>query len=303
MAWQAASIANLHEFATASSSYIADNTDYFCSYNWQVGVTTPSTYPDLTAPPSDAIAAAAAQAVDILRRRAARPDMPVIPSWMPMSFYPHLPLADYLGAALPLRFSVSPGDKNRVLWYNDIAGFDQGVYNPISPDPSDPVNHRWPYSSSYRIPLAFFTPDAVTATTGTIVPGGSTAFFMATGTFNVGTRRLTEVGFPSHKVYVFDSAQWEGAKYPVYFAYSFARIPMLMVDGSAHVRVTNQANTGFQANNPRALFPTTLPYSAQPFEPPALQGSSSLTMYYLWTRGGIQGRDFEGPELDTSNWF
>jgi hypothetical protein len=89
----------------------------------------------------------------------------------------------------------------------------------------------------------------------------------------------------------------------VYFAYSYARIPMLMVDGSAHVRPTNHANSGFNPSNPRSPIPLVLTYTQSSYEPPILPaGGSNVTMYYYWTRGGIQGRDFEGPELDTSTW-
>ena len=303
-AWQAGSIANLHEFATATSSYAADNSNLFWSFSWQTGVPTPSQYPDLQAPPGDAFAAAAAQAVDILRAGARnRPDMPVISNWAAPIFYHMLPLADYLDAPLPLRFAVSPGDKNRLLWSNDIAGFDQGAYLPTSPDPSDPLNFRWPYSSSYRVPAAFCSPDAVTTASGTIVPAGDAGIYMTTfPTFNIGNRHITEVTFPSQKVQVFDNAQWQGAATPVFAAYSFARVPMLMVDGSARVRATGQANPGFNPNNPRSPFPTTLSYSPQPWEPPTINGQSSLTMRYFWTRAGIRGRDYEGDETDTSNW-
>ncbi len=69
MAWQAGSIANLHEFATVTASYAADNADQFWSYTWRAHVPLPSQYPDLQLPQPDALNAATAQAVDILHRR------------------------------------------------------------------------------------------------------------------------------------------------------------------------------------------------------------------------------------------
>ena len=53
LGWQTGSIANLHEFATGTASYAADNTDQFWSYSWLVGVPTPSLYPDLHVAPTD----------------------------------------------------------------------------------------------------------------------------------------------------------------------------------------------------------------------------------------------------------
>jgi hypothetical protein len=302
MAWQAGSIANLHEFATVTASYAADNTDQFWSYSWRVGVPTPSQYPDLHQPPPDAFAAASAQAVDIIRRRA-RADLPMINLWVPTVYFHHLPLADYLNTSLPMRFAVSPGDRNRVLWSEDPEGFDDGVYLPNQPY-GDPLQWRWPYASSYRVPPAFFSPDAVTNTTGTIIGAADWDHYTTAGLpFNFGGRRVSEVNFPSQKVHVFDRAQWQGAKTPVFFAYSFARVPLLLVDGSAHVRTTSQANPGFQPQNPRSPFPSSWVYSPASWDPPTLAGAPSNPIgSYYWTRGGIQGRDFEGPELPTSDW-
>lgn len=304
LAWQAGSLANLHEFAAITSSYGADNADQFWSYSWRVGVPTGSSYADLAGPPGDQSSAAAAQAVDLLRRRG-RPDMPVMSTWLPLALYFHLPLADYLGVDPLLRFAVSPGDANRLHWSNDIPGFENGDYLPLQPDPTDPTSKRWPYSSSYKLPLAFGSPDAVTTRSGAIVPGGSTQFFMTIGSppWNLGGRRVSEVNYPSQKVFVFDSAQWQGVKIPVFAAYSFARVPMSFVDGSARVRIKGQANPGFQPNNPRAPFSMQLPYTPASWDPPILGGvSSSVTMGFFWTRAGILGRDYDGEEFNTSNW-
>jgi type II secretory pathway pseudopilin PulG len=303
MAWQAGSIANLHEFATVTASYAADNTDQFWSYSWRVGVPTPSQYPDLQYPPSDPFAAATDQAVDIIRRRG-RSDMPWMQSWTPIPSLHYLPLADYLDTRLPMRFVVSPGDRYRLLWSNDIPGFDAGVYLPYQPDPSSGDRQHWPYTSSYRVPHAFFSPDAATSTTGTFVGALDWSHYNTAGTpFNLGGRRVSEVSFPSQKVHIFDNAQWQGVKQPVFFAYASARIPALLSDGSAGVKITSQANPGFRPDNPRSIFPTALQYSPSLWDPQVLFNNSAPYGMYFWTRGGIQGRDFEGPELDTSTWF
>ncbi len=274
LGWQAGSIANLHEYASVTANYQADYSDQFWSYSWRCGVPTPSQYPDLQPAPSDAFAAMVDQATDILRRRV-RPDIPAAFNWAPSALMHNLPLADYLDTRLPMRFVVSPGDRNLLNWSNDIDGFMQGVYLPNQPDPSQSENWRYAYSSSYRVPQAFFSPDALSATTGTIAQSQDTGHYQVLGpTFNPGGRLLSQVNFPSQKVFVFDSAQWQGAKQPVYFGYSFARVPMLLVDGSACVRVTSQANPGFQPSNPRSIFPSTFVFAPVPWGPPAITGAS-----------------------------
>ncbi|MCH9058952.1 MAG: hypothetical protein IIB55_10025 [Planctomycetes bacterium] len=47
--------------------------------------------------------------------------------------------------------------------------------------------------------------------------------------------------------------------------------------------------------------PTLYDYVPRDWEPPTIDGSfrERVTGYYRWTRGGIKGRDFDGPEIDT----
>src|SRR4051812_44969057 len=98
--WQAGSIANLHEFAAVTASYQADYVDQFWSYSWRRGVEPPTQYADLRYPPTDAMAAASAQAVDAIRRRG-MPAMPAMDGWLPTIFYHYLPLTDYLDTSVP----------------------------------------------------------------------------------------------------------------------------------------------------------------------------------------------------------
>src|SRR3954462_7346816 len=65
-AWQAGSIANLHEFAAVSSSYQADYADQFWSYSWPGNTVHQTQYPDLRNPGGQP-ETTAAQATDIMR--------------------------------------------------------------------------------------------------------------------------------------------------------------------------------------------------------------------------------------------
>lgn len=302
--YQSGSLANLHQFAAITSSYTADNAELFWSLSWPGNVANQSQYADLQAQQMspDPLAALSAQAIDILRRRyggTGPNQFQPIYSWVPL-LYNHLVLGDYLDSPLPLHIAVSPGDRNRLLWSGNIAGFRNNLFFPNQPDGSDPSSWRWSFSSSYTLPTVFFTPDVGTADHPTIIQGSWHSAFQiypTPGNFRFGRRTLSEVTYPSHKVHMFDSAQWYGRRTPIYWAYDYARVPALLVDGSAGVRVTGTANAGFQPSNPTSPFPTAITYQPQAWEPPADSGVASCKGRFLYTRSGLRGRDFDGPEV------
>lgn len=301
--WQAGSVANLHQFAAITASYQADYADQFWSYSWTSGVVPNTSYPDLRFPGSAQVMALE-QSIDIVRRHG-YPNMEPGAGYAPTVLLHHLPLADYLNVPSIMRFAISPGDRYRAMWTNDPARFLVQGFGRDQPELWN--GERLLFSSSYRASQAFFTPDAVTAQHGTLAGIDDWDHYQYAGPdFNHGRRRLNEVVYPSLKVHVFDSAQWQGVRRPVFFAYGFARIPMLMVDGSAHVRTSSQSNLGFRPDTPRAPFATYLPYIDHPDDPwlpPALPGTGQAQYgYYYWTRGGLHGRDFDGQEVSTANW-
>jgi hypothetical protein len=298
-ATQAESLANLKFIGTVTASYGADYQDRVWGFSWQPGGPFPTTYPDLQAHASgDAFARAGAQAIDIIRRRSDLPNMQIISSWIPHTAYSHLVLADYLDSMLPLRRFVNPADRNRVRWSGDPAAFRSNLLMP-QPDGSDPNGWRWPYSSSYELPPAFYSPNFLTTGVQTIIQAGSHNTFQitGTGTTGLGPRLLTDAVHPSQKVLLFENAQWHGARSPVYFAYPHARIAMVTVDGSGGVRATGSANRGFQPANPTSSFATSFTYSPSAWEPPVANNVTSVQGYYRWTRRGITGRDFDGQEV------
>ncbi len=298
-AMQSGSIANLHQFASITSSYHADNNGRFWSLNWSPTEFTVSQYPDLRAPYFGSQDATACHAADILRRRGGPIGalIPRISQWAVSVQYSHLVLADYLDTSALLRFAVSPGDRKLQQWSHDPAGFHAYAYPP-QPDGFDPVFLRYPFSSSYRVPPAFWSPDFVTAARGTFLPSTThNTFVYQPPAFDIGRRTLSEVRYPSHKVHMFDSAQWQGARSPIYWGYDFARVPMVFVDGSAHVRASRQSNPGFNPSTPTSLFPLVTTYAPQAWEPPVINNLTNLTGRYYWTRNGLGGRDYDGLEV------
>lgn len=289
------SMANLKQFGSGLGSYAADHADGIFSFSYRGGLATPSTYPDLRGPFPDDLSAGAAQAVDIIRRRAGRTDMPVVSAWIAQVKYSHLVLADYLAASLPLRWAVSPEDKVLLQWSQDPAGFDQNQYPP-QPAPGN-GNQRWPYSSSYEIGPAFYSPDYAVGIAGTVSQGSTHNTFMIAGGTVLGTRRTTQIANPSQKAFMWDSAQRHLGNRVIFFASNEARVPICFADGGVRVRSTATANRGFNPASPQSLSPTTMSYQPLAWEPPLPSSSSSVQGVYRWTRNGLGGRDFDGDEV------
>ncbi len=66
-------------------------------------------------------------------------------------------------------------------------------------------------------------------------------------------------------------------------------------------RVVGEANAGWDPHRERLGTPTIVRYVPAEWEPATLSGASSDRVFGMirWTRGGVQGRDFGGDEIDT----
>jgi hypothetical protein len=296
-AYQAGSFNNLHEFAAVTSSYAADTSDTFWSYTWRTGELR-SQYGDINAMMQTAtfFAPSALQAVDIARRRVT-PNIPIMSNWVPSIQCGHWVLSDYLDQPLNLWFAVSPGDRWRRTFANDPVGYQNNIYAPIQPNPAS--SFHIPYSTSYRIGPAFWSPDYTTGTQSSVVWANSQSTFQSIGNapLIIGGRRVSEVAHPSQKVFMFDYAQWS-VRRPVQWSYTHSRPPMLFVDGSAHALATQRANPGFQPNSPTSPFPSSASYQPAPWEAPNTGNpNQQLQGRYFFTRAGLRGRDSDGPEV------
>jgi hypothetical protein len=293
-AYQAGSFNNLHEFAAVTASYAADFNGTFWSYTWRTGEQR-SQYGDINAMMQGAtfFAPSALQAVDIARRRVS-PSIPITNSWVPSVQCGHWVLSDYLDQPLNLWFAVSPGDKWRRTFANDPVGYQNNVYAPIQPNPN--TSFHIPYSTSYRAGPAFWSPDYTTQTQSSVVWANSQSTFQSIGNapLIIGGRRVSEVTFPSQKVFLFDVAQWSGR--PIQWSHDHARPPQLFVDGSVRALATRRANTGFRPDSPTSPFGSVGTYTPAPWEAPGL-GNQSLFGRYYFTRSGLRGRDYDGPEV------
>ena len=295
---------NLRQLGVATGTYAADYKDRIWSSSWTrtgPGQVLPTSYPDLQTADTD-IKAAGCQAVDILRRRADREDIPNIGNsfnWIPHVLYSHLFIQDYLAQRLPERMVVCPEDRVRLKWQIDpTLNFDAGAWLPEQPNPSEP-NKRWPYSATYQVvPAAYDNSPAGQR----IAQSGFDNLYLLPAGGRLGGLRLSAVAFPAGKVHVMDEADRHSGKRWYFYAVPKARQPLAMFDGSVAVRRTDDSNPGWQPNDPANAGPTTFTYLPASWGPPTTSGGMmdpGMVGYYRWTRGALQGIDFGGQEINT----
>jgi len=298
---------NLKQLGVATGSYAADYEDRIFAFTWQ-GNETYNTDQDLSTANND-LDAAAHQAVDIIRRRADRPDIPEIQGWIPHVLYTHLVIQDYLASRLPEKLVVCPEDQNRQNWQVDpVDKFDQGFWVPLQPDPI-PTNKRWPYSSSYQVvPASYDKNQSVPGDVPRISQASPHNFYSVPGSSAVlGNTKIGDVLMPASKVHIMDSHQRHFSNITPYYGLKIARQPLLMFDGSVGVRVTADANPGWKPQDPSDPCPTKSLYKPASWEPPItgntnIGGGGNFDIFhgfYRWTRLGLRGIDFGGGEPDT----
>jgi len=273
-----ASEENLHRISRVTTSFAGDNAELYWAFSWKKGESN-SQYPDLNNAVTDN-EAHANQAVDILRRRA-DPNFPKQNNWIADVFYSTLVLADYLDQGLPSGMVVSPADGQLRGWQID---------------PKSAPNVRLPYSSSYELPTSFYDKSN---SPSRISQASNHATFYIPGDCTLGARSSAEVSYPSQKVHVYDRYQRHFGSRVGFCAYKEVRLPLLFADGAVDVRKTGDGNQGWQPNSPTNPQPTIYYYEPLGYEPPTLGGGPNELVYgYLrWTRQGIGGRDFGGPEV------
>ena len=305
--------ANMKQFGVVTGTYASDFDDIIFSFSWKGGDMLPTPFDDLRQAPND-LQAASNQAVDILRRRAGREDIPKILGWIPHVLYTHLVVQDYLASRLPEPTVICPEDRPRALWQTDPEHY-ATRFAPTPRGASLDTGKRWPFSSSYQVVPASYDKNQSEniqiaddwATTNRVTQGRSTHFQYDAGRRpNLGGNRLTDVTFMSQKVLMHDSHQRHfGIRRP-YFGLEDVRQPLLMFDGSVSVRSTLDVNEGWDPRRPDSPDPLIFRYvrsddPAHQWEPEPTHGDFDFVRgYFRWTRGGLRGIDVGGAEIRTS---
>ncbi len=290
------------QLAVAAASYASDFDDRIHTFSWLKG-SKQSTYPDLQNSNTD-LEACAHQAVDIIRRRGDRTqaDFPVINAWIPHVLYSHLPLLDYISAQIPNKLMVSTGDRNRLTWMSDPKAFDQGMFQPM---PNGGNTHRWPYSSSFQVTSAAYDLTQTTVPISLHVTQAGQHNVYQTDGSKIGPQRISSCQYPAQKVHMHDQHARHAGRVQLFFAYRNARVVVQMMDGSAGVRLTEDANKGWDPRQPTLASAIMFLYNPQGtggWEPPTQSGAPNEQMtagYYRWTRGLLKGVDFRGNEINT----
>ncbi|MEQ8317207.1 MAG: type II secretion system protein [Phycisphaerales bacterium] len=291
-------LGNLKQFGFALGTYSADYQDRIYAFTWNdEDDIRRGQQSDGGGLSGTGIAASAAQATDIIRFRANRPDFNQPGSWIPNVLYTHLVVNDYLAQKLPEKMVVSPMDRYRLQWQEDPKNlFDQNYWFPFQEPASNP-NIRWPYSSSYQVVPASY--DASQVGSRITQNPSSHRSYQIPGGAKIGEKKITSVDSPAQKVFMHDSND-RYSKQELFYAFPDAKVTMIMFDLSASVRVTDDANVGWQPNSPTQDRPTRFVFdpSGSAWEPQA-RGPSPVDGYYRWTRGGLKGVDYGGTEIDT----
>lgn len=304
------SISNLQRFGAATQSFAADHDGRLWGYTWQPGeiVTWVNVFGDeeKIQLPDNATQAAAHQATHLIRTlgdRVGAEGIAVPNGWLPTVFYSHLPLLEYLQADPLERWTVDPGDRNRVNWKDDpTSKFDEGLWLPHQPEPTHD-NKRWPYSSSYMaVPAAWDANGSNLREDAPRVSHGNTHNSYNTNGATFFPSMLADVFYPAQKVHMHDRHQWHfGARTPFYGVNTQeARLPLLAFDGSVSVRQTADANPGWSPHNIE-FHCAVFWYQPSDWEPGTMSGEPNdfSKGFYFWTRGGLKGLDFGGRPLDT----
>lgn len=273
------SFSNLQQFAAGTTTYAADWQDRVWSFT------------DTAESPTQGVAIINSQ-LD------GRPEVgPVSNIYWP--YYSHLVLLDHLGARLFAPWIVSPEDDVLQAAQQDPDGW------PFDTERPPGSSGLFPYRSSYELGAAFTAPDARQGTVSTTDQHGLPHNRWYTPDGPYGNRFLHEVAFPSQKAMVYERQQRFFGPRHMFFMYPEARVPILFADGAASTRRTAESNWGFRPNSPIFSAPTLVSYQPNElWEAPALNGQAAETIlgHYRWTHGGLKGRDFGAPEIDTHDW-
>jgi hypothetical protein len=134
---------------------------------------------------------------------------------------------------------------------------------------------------------------------GTIAQASQHSLYTFSPSEPVFERTLNEVRFPASKAHMWDSEQRDLGGNGRFFAVESARVPVLCVDGSVSTRSSAATNPGFRPNDPENPLPSTFAYRPQNFEAPTSNGEEEEQVVgrMRWTRWGLRGRDFNGPEV------
>jgi prepilin-type N-terminal cleavage/methylation domain-containing protein len=296
---------NLKQSLTAMHNYASNNNDTTSAFSWNFGKAY-SRWNDLNYGTTH-VQSHADQAVDIVRRVTASETAYYdrITGRMMDRNFGHLPLVDggYYSQTLPERVAACPDDRDTLIWQQFPGRYQEALAITGDPDPaaSPAFKKMLPFWTTYQfVPNSWSNEQSrfpLYQASG--VPGYHLLYYHSGSLTHLGPRQLSDVTYPSQKVWVFDLFARHKSKRPMWHAYPMARQPLMMFDGSVMMRITQDANKGWNPQAKNSPQPTTYQYYPAGNEPPTLSGMPAdiVTGYFRWTRGGLRGVDFGGGEV------
>jgi len=284
-----ADLDRLHWIGTATFSFAGDYDERFWTFSWGAGQGN-SSDPALNNAETD-LQAAANQAVELIRRRSPAESIQPIRGWIPHPHYSHLVLAAYMNLDLPDERFISVRDRTRMRWARDPLNWrDSGVPTP------DGTSLRWPFSSSFEMPPAFYS--YAVAGANAISQGTRHDQWVVPYHAGLGRMRGADVRFPSDKAFLYDTHGRHTGPRQLFFGYEDARVPVLTAGGNVVLNRSRDGNPGWDPQSP-VYGATFMRYSPEPWEPGTRSGESSdvVRAFYRFTAMGLAGRDFGGPEV------
>lgn len=289
----------LRQLGQGMQSYTTDNSNRLPTFSWRVG-NTPATpgSPAAGMFAGNDLDASHMQAREIIWRRAGGFDIGDQGGWIPNIYYNHLVLIDYLGWDLRTRPLFCNEDRHRFRWLAGRQQFLNGTYS--TPPYPTLLSPRWPFSSSFD-----YVPQTWSADGGaTALSQGPTHQSWSVPSLSPLSRRISEVRYPANKVFMYDSLARHMPERWYFYAYTESRQPLLFFDLSVREKRTGSGNRGFSPTSPTS--PSTTAITYQPglppnnWEAPTIAGGTAdffQAAYYRFTRSGLRGRDFDGPEV------
>ncbi len=266
--------------------------------------------------PSSELDCASDQAVDIIRRRGNRSDINRISGLAAPGALSQLAISDYDQEPLPSARWACPEDATLLAWQSDPMNFNNlGVPSPEGPGGQSNASKRYPYYSSYIRGTYTWSPDRPD------INGGSNGawYFLSSrfsvrvggftrGRGDVGYRSLSNVAFPSSKIYLWDRGARHFTPTAVYWNFADTKQPMLYFDGSTRTTRSGATNRGWDWNKPNSPdasleYEYTISSRNEEWQsgfPNGLARGSTIfnAAHFATTREGLQGRDLisTGPQ-------
>lgn len=252
------------------------------------------------------------QAIDIIRRRGNRNDISRF-DFVASQNFSHLALVEYDQEPLPSARWACPEDATLLTWQSNPLNFNNlGVPAPVNPGILSNSDKRWPYISSYQRGTHVWSANRATAGTQAWFYANATQL-QSSGGFTTdrsayGQRRLSEVAFPSAKVYMWDRGSRHFTPTAVFWNFAQTKQPMLFFDGATRTIRTGATDRGWdwlQPNNRGASWSYTYSISTrnEEWQPgfPSGNPRGTATMnaaHFATTREGLAGRDLPstGPQ-------